>query len=387
MFERSERLKKLPPYLFRELDRKRDEARAKGVDVIDLGVGDPDLSTPEPIIEALRDAVKDPKNHRYPSYTGMIEFRNAAAKWYEKRFGVKLDPEQEIITLIGSKEGIAHFPLAFVNSGDVVLVPSPAYPVYRISTIFADGVPYLMPLLEENSFLPDLSKIPEEVVKKAKLMFINYPNNPTSAIADISFFKEVISFAKKHDIIVCHDAAYTEITFDGYTAPSILQVEGAKDISIEFHSLSKTYNMTGWRIGFAVGNRELISALGAVKSNIDSGAFQAVQIAGIKALQLDESWIKRTIDIYKTRRDLLVDALNKIGLKVQPPKATFYLWVKVPEGYTSESFASKLLDDAGIVVTPGKGFGDPGEGYIRISLTQQDNRLKEAAERIKRVGI
>ena len=387
MFERSERLKKLPPYLFRELDRKRDEARAKGVDVIDLGVGDPDLPTPEPIIEALRDAVKDPKNHRYPSYTGMIEFRNAAARWYEKRFGVKLDPEQEIITLIGSKEGIAHFPLAFVNSGDVVLVPSPAYPVYRISTIFADGVPYLMPLLEENSFLPDLSKIPEEVVKKAKLMFINYPNNPTSAIADISFFKEVISFAKKHDIIVCHDAAYTEITFDGYTAPSILQVEGAKDISIEFHSLSKTYNMTGWRIGFAVGNRELISALGAVKSNIDSGAFQAVQIAGIKALQLDESWIKRTIDIYKTRRDLLVDALNKIGLKVQPPKATFYLWVKVPEGYTSESFASKLLDDAGIVVTPGKGFGDPGEGYIRISLTQQDNRLKEAAERIKRVGI
>ncbi len=387
MFEKAERLKKLPPYLFKELDRKRDEAISKGVDVIDLGVGDPDLPTPEPVVEEMKRAVQDSKNHRYPSYVGMIEFRKAVAEWYKNRFGVSLDPENEVLSLIGSKEGIAHFPLAFVNPGDIVLVPTPAYPVYNISTIFAGGTSFFMPLLEENHFLPDLSSIPTQIAEKAKIMFINYPNNPTSAVADKDFFKEVVEFAKKYGIIVCHDAAYTEISFDGYVPPSILEVDGAKDVAVEFHSLSKTYNMTGWRIGFAVGNAELISALGAVKSNIDSGVFQAVQIAAIRALRLDRSWIKETVDIYKKRRNLLVEALNNIGLKVKPPKATFYLWIKVPEGYSSEGFASKLLDEAGIVVTPGNGFGEPGEGYIRISLTQKDERLKEAVDRIKRIRI
>ncbi|RLB10964.1 MAG: LL-diaminopimelate aminotransferase [Deltaproteobacteria bacterium] len=387
MFEKAERLKKLPPYLFKELDRKRDEAISKGVDVIDLGVGDPDLPTPEPVVEEMKRAVQDSKNHRYPSYVGMIEFRKAVAEWYKNRFGVSLDPENEVLSLIGSKEGIAHFPLAFVNPGDIVLVPTPAYPVYNISTIFAGGTSFFMPLLEENHFLPDLSSIPTQIAEKAKIMFINYPNNPTSAVADKDFFKEVVEFAKKYGIIVCHDAAYTEISFDGYVPPSILEVDGAKEVAVEFHSLSKTYNMTGWRIGFAVGNAELISALGAVKSNIDSGVFQAVQIAAIRALRLDRSWIKETVDIYKKRRDLLVEALNNIGLKVKPPKATFYLWIKVPEGYSSEGFASKLLDEAGIVVTPGNGFGEPGEGYIRISLTQKDERLKEAVDRIKRIRI
>ena len=387
MFERAERLTKLPPYLFKELDRKRDEAISKGVDVIDLGVGDPDLPTPEPVVEEMKKAVQDPNNHRYPSYSGMIEFRKAVAKWYKDRFGVSLDPEHEVLSLIGSKEGIAHFPLAFVNPGDIVLVPSPAYPVYNIATIFAGGTSFFMPLLEKNLFLPDLSSIPRQIAEKAKIMFINYPNNPTSAIADRTFFKEVVKFAKRYEIIVCHDAAYTEISFDGYIPPSFLEVDGAKDVAIEFHSLSKTYNMTGWRIGFAVGNSELVSALGAIKSNVDSGVFQAVQVAAIRALQLDESWLKKTVEIYRKRRDLLVDALNNIGLKVKPPKATFYLWIKVPEGYDSEGFASKLLEEAGVVVTPGNGFGEPGEGYIRISLTQRDERLKEAVTRIKRIKI
>ncbi len=387
MFERAERLKKLPPYLFKELDRKRDEAISKGVDVIDLGVGDPDLPTPEPVVEEMKKAVQDPMNHRYPSYSGMIEFRKAAAQWYENRFGVSLDPEQEVLSLIGSKEGIAHFPLAFVNPGDIVLVPTPAYPVYNIATIFAGGTSFFMPLLEKNHFLPDLSSIPTEIAEKTKIMFINYPNNPTSATADKDFFKEVVKFAKKHNIIVCHDAAYTEISFDGYIPPSFLEVDGAKDVAVEFHSLSKTYNMTGWRIGFAVGNPELISALGAIKSNIDSGVFQAVQIAGIRALRLDKSWLKSTVNIYRKRRDMLVEALNNIGLRVEPPKATFYLWIKVPEDYSSEEFASKLLEKAGIVVTPGNGFGEPGEGYIRISLTQKDEKLKEAVARIERIRI
>ena len=302
MFEKAERLKKLPPYLFKELDRKRDEAISKGVDVIDLGVGDPDLPTPEPVVEEMKRAVQDSKNHRYPSYVGMIEFRKAVAEWYKNRFGVSLDPENEVLSLIGSKEGIAHFPLAFVNPGDIVLVPTPAYPVYNISTIFAGGTSFFMPLLEENHFLPDLSSIPTQIAEKAKIMFINYPNNPTSAVADKDFFKEVVEFAKKYGIIVCHDAAYTEISFDGYVPPSILEVNGAKEVAVEFHSLSKTYNMTGWRIGFAVGNAELISALGAVKSNIDSGVFQAVQIAAIRALRLDRSWIKETVDIYKKKK-------------------------------------------------------------------------------------
>ncbi len=385
MFERAERLKKLPPYLFKELDRKKEEALKKGADLIDLGVGDPDLPTPDPVVSALKKAAEDPENHRYPSYAGMIHFRKAVSDWYERRFDVRLDPEKEVITLIGSKEGIAHFPLAFVNPEDIVLVPSPAYPVYRIATIFSGGIPYIMPLTEENSFLPDLGKIPKEVAEKAKIMFLNYPNNPTSAIADDSFFKDVIRFAKKYEIIVCHDFAYSEITYDGYRPKSFLQFDGAKDIGIEFHSLSKTYNMTGWRIGFAVGNSSLIEALLAVKSNIDSGVFQAVQVAGIEALRLERSWIEKTVEVYKKRRDIMVSALNQAGLSLKPPKATFYLWVKVPEGYSSVKFAEYLLEKASVLVTPGNGFGEEGEGYIRISLTQK--RIQEAAERIRSLKL
>ncbi len=387
MFERAERLRKLPPYLFKELDRKKEEAIDRGMDVIDLGVGDPDLPTPQPIVDAIKEAVQDPENHRYPSYSGMLEFREAVSKWYKKRFHVSLDPEKEVVSLIGSKEGIAHFPLAFIDPGDIALVPSPAYPVYNISTIFSGGISYFMPLLEKNNFLPDLEAIPEDIAKRAKIMFINYPNNPTSAISSRDFFEEVVRFAKRYNIIVCHDAAYTELTFDGYKAPSFLETDGAMDVGIEFHSLSKTYNMTGWRIGFAAGNMELISALGAIKSNIDSGVFQAVQIAAIKALELDESWIKKNIDIYRRRRALFIDALSRVGLSAKDSKATFYLWINVPEGYTSAEFASRLLDEAGIVVTPGNGFGEPGEGYIRISVTQKDERLEEAVRRIENIKL
>lgn len=387
MFKKAERLKRLPPYLFKELDKKKEKAIAMGKDVIDLGVGDPDLPTPGPIIDAIKSAVEDPENHRYPSYSGMMEFRKEVSRWYKKRFNVSLDPEREVISLIGSKEGIAHFPLAFIDPGDVVLVPSPAYPVYNISTIFAGGVSYFMPLLEKNSFLPDLKAIPENVANSARIMFINYPNNPTSAVSDKDFFGQVVDFAKKYNIIVCHDAAYTEITFDGYRAPSFLEVDGAMNVGVEFHSLSKTYNMTGWRIGFAVGNPELIGALGAIKSNIDSGVFQAVQIAAIEALKLDDSWIRKHVSIYEKRRNMIISALNEIGLSVKAPKGTFYLWLKVPEGYTSAGFASRLMDEVGIVVTPGNGFGEPGEGYIRISITQKDERLKEAVERIKNIRL
>jgi len=279
--EMAKRIEQIPPYLFAEIDKKKEAMRKKGMDIIDLGIGDPDLPTPAPIIERLKKSSEDPKNHRYPSYEGMIEFRRAAAQWFEKRFGVKFDLQTEVLALIGSKEGIAHIPLAFVNPGDYVLVPSPGYPVYRVSTLFAGGTPYFLPLRKENGFLPNLSEIPESVAKKAKLLFINYPNNPTSAIAEKPFFEEVVAFARRHQIIVCHDAAYSEVAFDGYRPLSFFEVEGAKEIGIEFHSLSKTFNMTGWRIGFAVGCSEIISVLGRVKTNIDSGIFQAIQEAGL----------------------------------------------------------------------------------------------------------
>lgn len=383
MFEKAERLKKLPPYLFKEIDRKKAEVKARGVDIIDLGVGDPDLPTPGHIIEALKRAADDPANHRYPSYSGMEDFNTAAAGWYKTRFGVDLDPRTEVVTLIGSKEGIAHFPLAFVNPGDLVLVPSPAYPVYHISTIFAGGEPYVMPLLEENGFLPDFEAIPEETLRGARLLFINYPNNPTAAVADMAFFNRVVDLAVRYQILVCHDAAYTEMAFDGYRARSFLEAEGAKEVGIEFHSLSKTYNMTGWRIGFAVGNRKAVEGLGAVKSNIDSGAFQAVQMAGIEALGGDQSCVLDMNRVYRERRDIMAAGLRDAGFELEVPKATFYMWVKVPKGYSSARLATKLLEEAGVVVTPGNGFGAPGEGYFRIALTQKKERISEAIERLK----
>jgi LL-diaminopimelate aminotransferase len=384
VFEKAERLKKLPPYLFKELDRKKTELRARGVDIIDLGVGDPDLPTPDHIIEAMKEAVGNPDNHRYPSYSGMNDLKDAVSKWFEVRFGVQVSPETEVVSLIGSKEGLAHLPLAFIDPGDVALIPSPAYPVYHIATMFAGGESFFMPLKKENNFLPDLEAIPSEVAQHAKLMFLNYPNNPTSAVANHGFFEQVVRFAETHSILVCHDAAYTEMAFDGYRPPSFLEVDGAKDVGIEFHSLSKTYNMTGWRIGFAVGNQELIEGLGAIKSNVDSGVFQAIQVAGIKALTHDQSCVRETVEVYTRRRDLMVNGLKEIGFEVEPPKATFYLWIKIPKGYTSAQLATKLLEK-GVVVTPGNGFGEPGEGYVRIALTQKRSRLEEAVQRMKNI--
>ncbi len=382
MFAFSERLEKLPPYLFVELDRLKAEAKARGVDVIDLGVGDPDLPTPSHIVQAAVEAVKKPENHHYPSSVGMRAFREAAARWIKERFGVELDPDREVVTLIGSKEGIAHFPLAFVNPGDVVLVPTPSYPVYHIGTLFAGGETYYLPLLAENNFLPDLEAIPQEVLSRAKILWLNYPNNPTAAVADLDFFSRVVEFARKHGLIVAHDAAYTELYFDDFRPPSILQVDGAKDVAIEFHSLSKTYCMTGWRIAFAVGNEKLISGLTKVKNNVDSGAFQAVQEAGIAALSGDQKCVEEFRQIFKERRDVVVEGLKNLGFALDPPKATFYVWARVPEGYTSADFCAKLLQEAGIVVTPGNGFGDPGEGFFRIALTVDKERLKEALARI-----
>lgn len=385
--EKSDRLKNLPPYLFKEIDRQKDEVKKRGVDIIDLGVGDPDMPTPPHIIEALNRAALDPANHQYPSYTGMDDFNRAVCKWYKKRFDTDLDYSSEAVTLIGSKEGIAHIPLAFINTGDWALVANPGYPVYEIGVKFAGGNVHFMDLEKDNDFLPDLDAVPEDIAEKSKLMFINYPNNPTSAVADISFFNRVVEFAKKYEIIVCHDAAYTEMAFDGYKPISFLEADGAKEVGIEFHSLSKTYNMTGWRIGFAVGKKDVIHALGQIKSNIDSGAFQAVQIAGIAALEGDQICVENMNKEYAMRRDILVEGLVSLGLSVVKPKATFYVWIEVPKGYTSAQFASLLLTKSGIVATPGNGFGPAGEGYVRMALTVGRNRLKEAMKRMKSIGF
>jgi LL-diaminopimelate aminotransferase len=385
--EKAKRIEQIPPYLFAQIDKKKEEMRKKGMDLIDLGIGDPDLPTPQPIIERLKKASEDPRNHHYPSYEGMIQFRQAAANWFERRFGITFDPKTEVLTLIGSKEGIAHIPLAFVNPGDYVLVPSPGYPVYRVATLLAGGTPYFLPLLKENGFLPKLSEIPKEVAERSKLLFINYPNNPTSAIAERPFFEEVVAFARRHGMIVCHDAAYSELAFDGYRPLSFFEVEGAKEVGIEFHSLSKTFNMTGWRIGFAVGNPEIVSGLGRVKTNIDSGLFQAIQEAGIEALHHFDTPIPNIIRIYEGRRDVMVKGLREMGLEVDLPRATFYLWIRVPRGYTSAQFATLLIEQAGIVATPGNGFGEAGEGYIRMTLTVDESRLQEAIERLKKINF
>ena len=383
----AKRIEELPPYLFAEIDQRINELKSKGVDVIDLGIGDPDIPTPANIIDALKAAADDPENHRYPSYVGMLSYREAVSHWYGKRFGVKLDPQSEALTLIGSKEGLAHAPLAFIDPGDIVLVPNPGYPVYRVATTFAGGIPYDMPLLKENNFLPDLDSIPEDVRRKARIMFLNYPNNPTTAVTDKDFFKKVVDFATKHEILVCHDAAYTEIAFDGLTPPSFLQVDGAQEIGIEFHSLSKTFNMTGWRIGFCVGNKKAIAGLGKIKTNIDSGVFQGIQYAGIEALNNYTLGIEERRKIYEERRDIFCKGLEEVGLNYYPPKATFYVWFEVPEGVSSKDYASKILTETGIVVTPGNGFGNYGEGYIRVSITIAKERLIEAVERLKDVKL
>jgi LL-diaminopimelate aminotransferase len=354
------------------------------MDIIDLSIGDPDIPTPGPIVRAMKKAVENPVHHRYPSYEGMLSYREAVAHWYKKRFNAKLDPRTEVLSLIGSKEGIGHIPLAFINPGDVVLVPSPGYPVYPIGALFAGGESCMMPLREENNFLPDLNRIPKGILKKAKLMFINYPNNPTSAVAPRGFFEEVIKFAFKNNIIVCHDASYTEIYYDKKPL-SFMQFDGAKEVGIEFHSLSKTYNMTGWRIGFAVGNSHVLAGLGKVKTNLDSGVFQAIQEAAIAGLGLDQKMLLPIRNTYRQRRDILYNGLKKLGMHLVKPDATFYLWVKVPPPFDSMGFVTHLLDQAGVLSTPGNGFGDAGEGYVRFALTAPDKRIQEAVERIGRI--
>lgn len=381
------RIKTLPPYLFAAIDKMKQEAIARGVDIINLGIGDPDLPTPAPIIDSLAKAAKDPKHHQYPSYEGMLSFRKAVADWYKRRFKVTLDPTNEVLTLIGSKEGIGHIHLAFVDPGDIVLVPSPGYPVYPVGTGFSGGVSHIMPLTKANGFLPDLNAIPKEVAKKAKLMWLNSPNNPTSVIMTKDYFKRAIEFALDNQVIICHDAAYSEIYYDGKRPASFMEVDGAKDVGVEFHSLSKTYNMTGWRLGFVVGNKDVLAGLGKVKSNLDSGCFEAVQEAGITALGLDDSVTDGIRTIYQERRDTLIPGLKQLGLEVDAPPAAFYIWVTVPKGYTSTSFTAHLLEKTGIVTTPGNGFGAPGEGYIRMTVCTTKERLAEAVERIKKVGF
>ncbi len=382
--EQSERLKKIPPYLFAEINRKIAAAKKAGVDVISLGVGDPDLPTPRPVVDALSKAASDQRNHQYPDYEGMPAFREAVSRWYKRRHNVSLDAEKEVLALIGAKEGSLHLSLALVNPGDTALVPDPAYTTYMTSTILAGGVPYKMPLKPENNFLPDLDAIPKGVAEKARVIYVSYPNNPTGAVAEKDFYKSLVDFAEDNSVVVCSDNPYSEIGFDGYRPLSFLECKGAKDVGIELNSLSKPYSMTGWRIGMAVGNPDVIRAMAVVKSNVDSGVFNAVQHAGIAALNLSDSFIERNLAVYQKRRDLVCDALESIGLKVNRPKATFYLWAKVPEGRTSAGFAAEVLGKAGVVITPGGAYGMHGEGFFRISLTVPDGRLAEAVERIKK---
>jgi LL-diaminopimelate aminotransferase len=386
-FEPSERLRELPPYLFAEIDKAKRRLRAEGKNLIDLGVGDPDQPTPPHVVEALYRAAQDPANHTYALDFGMPELRAAIAGWYQSRFGVGLDPDTEVLPLLGTKEGIAHIPLAFVNPGEEVLVPDPGYPVYASGTIFAGGVPVRMPLKAENGFLADLDAIGEATASRARLLFLNYPNNPTAAVCDLGYLEKAAAFARDHEIILCHDAAYTELAFDGFEAPSFLQVEGAKEVGIEFHSLSKTYNMTGWRVGFAVGNPEVIKGLSAVKSNIDSGIFQAVQKAAVAALNGPQDFRRELLEIYRKRRDTLVDGLTSLGWKVERPRATFYVWCPVPDGSPSAAFAKRLLEEVGVVATPGVGLGPSGEGYIRMALTRPEEEIRIALERLGKLKL
>lgn len=383
----SERLEKIPPYLFAEIDRKIAEAKAKGIDIISLGIGDPDKPTLQPVVDEMHKAIDNPKNHDYPPYNGTEAFRKAACDWMKERFGVELDPDNEMLCNIGSKEAIAHVFFAFVDKGDYTLVPDPGYPVYHNATIFAGGTPFRMPLLEENGYLPDFDKIPEDVAKKSKIMFLNYPNNPTGAVADLEFFKKAVDFCKKYDILLCQDMAYSEMTYDGYKAPSVLQVEGAKDIAIEFYSHSKSYNMTGWRVGFVCGNADAVKALGTIKNNIDSGTFKAIQQAATAAFLVDKKYIEDLNNMYQQRRDAMEEGLRELGWDIKPSKATFYLWLPVPKGMTSEQFVTEMLEKAHVVVPPGNGYGTYGEGYFRIALTKDVDTIKECINRMKKAGI
>jgi LL-diaminopimelate aminotransferase len=376
------RILDLPPYLFARIDELKQEQRARGVDVIDLGIGDPDLPTPPHVVAALQEAAAEPAHHRYPSYAGMAAFRAAAAGFVRRRFGVALDPATEVLALIGSKEGIAHLPLALVDPGDVVLCPDPGYPVYATGTRFVGGEVYAMPLRRERGFLPDLRAIPPTVAARAKVIWVNYPNNPTAALAPRSFYEELVAFARAHDLVIASDLAYSEMYLDGEPPPSILEIPGAKDCAIEFHSLSKTYNMTGWRVGFAAGNAELVAALGKVKTNVDSGVFEAVQRAAIAALEGDQACVEAQRRIYRQRRDALCAGLARAGFDVLVPSASFYCLVAVPAGFTALEYAGKILAETGVVVTPATGFGAGGEGYVRLTVCAAQARLEEAVRRM-----
>lgn len=377
------RLDHMAPYLFAQIDAKHDALRARGVDVISLGIGDPDLPTPAHIVDAMAAAIRDPQNHRYPDYAGSDAYRAACASWMERRFGVEVDPQREVLALIGSKEGIAHLCTAFLDPGDYVLVPSIGYPVYAGGATLASANAHFMPMREEDGFLADFSQLPDEVLARAKIMFLGYPNNPTGACATEEYFDRAIAFCLEHDLLLAHDNAYCDICFDGYRAPSILERPRARECCIEFFSLSKSYNMTGWRIAFACGNERAVGALGTVKNNLDSGPFAAVQDAAVAALAGSQDCVAELCALYERRRNLVVDALRSIGMECAVPKATIYVWAKVPAGETSASFATRLLERAHVIVTPGSGYGPGGEGYVRISLTTPDDRLLEAARRMK----
>jgi LL-diaminopimelate aminotransferase len=378
----SRRVEHLPPYLFVDISKKIAEKKAKGEDVVSFAVGDPDIPTPPHIIERLCQAAKDPANHRYPETEGLPKLRQAIAGWYQKRFGVSLDADKEVLPLIGSKEGIAHIAFCLIDFRDIALVPDPAYPVYSVSTMLAGGSPYYLPLTEENDFLPNFDTIPAYALRGAKLLWINYPNNPTGAVADLDFFNRMVDLARKNNLAVCHDGPYSEVAFDGYQPVSFMQADGAKEVGVEFHSLSKTYNMTGWRIGMVVGNADLIDALKRVKSNLDSGIPQAIQYAAIAALTGSQDCIPEHNATYQKRRDLIVEVLNNIGLKAKPPKASLFIWARIPQGYNSVDFATDLLEKVGVVVTPGVGYGKHGDGYIRLSLTVPDAAVVKGLSRL-----
>lgn len=376
-------MQNLPPYLFARIEKKIEEARQQGIDVISLGIGDPDQPTPKHIIDRMAQTIYDAPNHQYPSSVGLLRYREAVANWYRARFGVELDPKKEVVSLLGSKEGIAHISFAYLDKGDINLVPDPGYPVYGIGTLLAGGESFIMPLKEENGFLPVLQDIPAKIARKAKLMFINYPNNPTGAVADLDFYSRVVEFARSYDILVCHDAAYSELAYEGYRAPSFLQAPGAKEVGVEFHSLSKTYNMTGWRIGWMVGNPDAVEVVGRFKSNVDSGVFQAIQYAAVEALEGPQQSVLEMQQMYEERRNAAVDGLRQLGFKITPPRGSFYIWAPVPAGYTSASFAEAVLEKASVIITPGNGYGQYGEGYIRVALTVDKSRIAEAFQRIK----
>ncbi|MFZ3170662.1 MAG: LL-diaminopimelate aminotransferase [Carboxydocellales bacterium] len=384
MVQEAKRIQQLPPYLFARIEQRIAQAKEQGVDVISLGIGDPDRPTPKHIIDKAAEQLYNSENHQYPSSVGMLSFRQAVAQYYKNRFKVEVDAKSEVVTLVGSKEGIAHISWCYLDPGDVSLVPDPGYPVYGTGSALAGAQPYLMPLKAENKFLPDLAAIPVDVAQKAKIMFLNYPNNPTGAIAGLDFYKKVVDFAHKYDILVCHDSAYQDLSFDGYLAPSFLEVDGAKEIGIEFGSCSKPYNMTGWRIGWAAGNAQAINALGRLKSNLDSGQFQAVQYAGIAALSGPQDSVREISKVYQERRDIVINGLNSMGWQLEAPKSTIYVWAPVPKGFDSISFAEYVFEKSGVVVTPGNGYGEFGEGFFRISLCIEKEKIQEALERIKK---